>query len=125
MPAPARTNKPKKQYPNIEVLSVDDTTFTVKLLGDPEPFVLTTEVNGFLHMEAFTNTSNGSLSELLFSMIEVLVDDDADEDAIETARFEVKHRVTTLLKTAKPFTINDYVKLVANLCEIAGNAHSK
>lgn len=125
MPAPARTNKPKKQYPNIEVLSVDDTTFTVKLLGDPEPFVLTTEVNGFLHMEAFTNTSNGSLSELLFSMIEVIVDDDADEDAIETARFEVKHRVTTLLKTAKPFTINDYVKLVANLCEIAGNAHSK
>lgn len=125
MPAPARTNKPKKQYPNIEVLSVDDTTFTVKLLDDPEPFVLTTEVNGFLHMEAFTNTSNGSLSELLFSMIEVIVDDDADEDAIETARFEAKHRVTTLLKTAKPFTINDYVKLVANLCEIAGNAHSK
>lgn len=125
MPAPARTNKPKKQYPNIEVLSVDDTTFTVKLLGDPEPFVLTTEVNGFLHMEAFTNTSNGSLSELLFSMIEIIVDDDADEDAIETARFETKQRITTLLKTAKPFTINDYVKLVANLCEIAGNAHSK
>ena len=122
MPTLAKTSTaPKKTYPDIVVLRKDDETFSARIFDDPEPFTFSTDVNGFLQLEAFSGQA-GAFSELMFSMLEVDIEDDDTEDQIDRKRWDVKQRFTNLLKGQKGLSIERLIRFSVNITEIAGNA---
>lgn len=115
------TKKTKKTYADIEVVrEPDGETFLAKIFDDPKPFLFSTDVNGYLQLGAYSGEP-GAFNEFMLSLLEVEVDDDADQDVIDQARFETKKRFTDLLKAQKGLTIQRLVKFSVDITEIAGN----
>lgn len=127
MPAtatPTRVPKGKKSYDDITVVSETDEAFVAKIFDDPTPFTFSKDVNGYLQLAAYSGEP-GSFKEFMLSMLEVEVDDDADSDVIDQARFDVKRRFEDLMKAQKGLDIGRLIKFSLHITEIAGNGQPK
>lgn len=121
-PATRGKTKPKEPtYDDIVVLSRDDEaqTFTAKIF-DGETFVFSTDINGYLHMAAFSGRTD-SFIEFMDSLVEVPLEDDDDDKDIERKTREEGKRFHDLLAGQKGLTIERLAKFVADITEIAGD----
>jgi hypothetical protein len=121
MPAVARTPKSKKEYKDIKVLSEDDEAFVAKIFDDESPYTFSRDVNAYLYYSALTG-EQGALNKFLYSLLVVETPDEATEDDVETARWELKRRFNETMETQKGLTMDRFIKFTTDLVEIAGNA---
>lgn len=117
----ARTPKGKKEYADIVVLSEDDEFFVAKIFDDPQPFTFSRDVNAYLQYTAYTGEP-GALNEFFYSLLTVETPDEATEDDVETARWELKRRFQDILRTQKGLTMERLIRFSTDLTAIAGNA---
>lgn len=118
---PATQKKPKNDYADIKVISLASDHFTAKIFDDPEPFVFSTDVNSYLQINAFS-AEPGAIKQFLYSMLEVQTEEDADENDIARARFDLKRRFDEVIGTVKGLKAERLVQFLLDLTEIAGNA---
>lgn len=118
---PANRNAPKKDFDDIKVLSMEPDHFTAKIFDDPEPFTFSTDVNSYLQINAFS-AEPGAIKQFLYSMLEVTTEEDATENDIARARFDVKRRFDDLLGSVKGLKADRLVQFLLDITEIAGNA---
>lgn len=122
---PAKTRNRGKDYDDIVVVSRsdDDETFVAKIFGNDESFTFSTDANFYLQMQAFSGEP-GAINEFLLSLIEIHVEDDDDQKAIDQKRQETKKRFTDILKNTRHLNADRLVRFVLDLTEIAGNGTS-
>ena len=118
---PATQKKPKSDYADIKLVSTVEDVFVAKIFDDPEPFTFSTDVNAYLQINAFS-AEPGAIKQFLYSMLSVETADDADENDIARARFDLKRRFDETLATVKGLTAERLVQFLLDLTEIAGNA---
>lgn len=118
---PATKSKGKSSYDDIEVVSVAEDHFVAKIFGDPEPFTFSTDVNFFLQYGVFS-LEPGAINQFLYSLLEVVTEDDATQSDIERARADTKRRFVELLGTTKKLSPERLIQFILDLTEIAGNA---
>lgn len=123
MPSVARTPKSKKEYKDIKVLSEDAEAFVAQIFSDPDPYTFSRDVNAYLYYSALTGEP-GALNSFLYSLLVVETPDEATEDDVESARWELKRRFKETMETQKGLTMERFVKFTTDLVEIAGNGQA-
>ncbi len=115
--SPARQSDSKKK--NFVVLSTneDDETYVARLF-DEENFTLSTDVNGWL----LINAGSGKAADFLKLIWSVIVVEPNDDEKIEDARRREMGRFSDLLGARKHFGIEEVMELVNDMTEVsAGN----